>query len=332
MAVTNIREIFGRTYDDDPQNAHAVRVFRVTCDTPTYFLAEIADDPVMAQLGELYSLSRPDLRCVGREISEVSRSLTEFNLTMTYNRFPYGSWDVKTSTQQVERVLDETAEATVGVGLPQRFVISPAKYLTTKPLGSKGEQVLNRAKDAFDPPVMGQRTQLVINAEIMVDAIYDLGSPAFASVSDLTSLAGKVNSERIQVFSCPDETGIGADYWTLLLDEVTVTKIKTPTGCAYLVALRIVYDPLAHCPVVLNAGYNELVEPGTANEKRRKCRGEDQAEVSSPVPLDANGQRVTAANLPAGATYIVFPSRETFAWSKLGLPTTFCGTSITPSP
>jgi hypothetical protein len=328
-SITSLREVFGRQYSDEPTAGRAVRIFRATMDGATYFLTDILDDPTLPPLGEVYSWTHPELRVVGREIAEVGRSLIEFEITIRYDRFPYNDWDVKTSSQTVDMVLDATAEATVGVGMPARFVASPAKYLATQPVGAKGETPANRAKDGFDPPIMVPRTQTVITAEIMVDAMSDLG---FATVGDLNKLVGKVNSERIQIFSIPDESDMGCDYWTLLLEDAGVTKIKTPAGCSYLVSLRIIYDPLGHCAVVLNSGYNELVEPGTANEKKRKCRGADQMEVSAPVPLDANGQAIDPKTLPAAGTYVICPNRETFAWSVLGLPKTFCTPAPTPAP
>jgi len=181
MSITSLREIFGRQYSDDPTAGRAVRIFRATLDAPAYFLTDLIDDPSLPPLGEIYSFAHPELRCVGREIAEVGKNNTEFEVTLRYDRFPYNDWDIKISTQSVECVLDATAEATVGVGMPARFVASPQKYLATQPVGAKGETVANRAKDAFDPPVMGSRTQTVITADIMVDSMSDLGEIGRAS-------------------------------------------------------------------------------------------------------------------------------------------------------
>lgn len=330
--ITALKEIFGREFSDETQQARAVRIFRVSMDQDCYWMSSVMDATgayVIPALGQIYNPDRPELRCVSREIAEIGRSLREFTVTLRYDRYPYNLWDVKITSQEVEAVLDVTAETTVGVGMPQRFTANPGMYLTTQPVGAKGEIVQNRAKDAFDPSVMGHRTQQVITAEIMVDDIADLG---FASVGELTGLAGKVNSERIQIFSIPDESTMGCDYWSLLLEEVAVNKVQTPTGCALAVALRIIYDPLGHCPVVLNAGYNELVNSGAPEEVRRKCRNADQSEVSSPAVLDAIGRQVSPVNLPAQTTYIIAPSRETFNFTALGLPTLFCGAVPTPPP
>jgi hypothetical protein len=207
------------------------------------------------------------------------------------------------------------------------------RYLTTKPLAAKGEVPLNRAGDPFDPPVTYNRQQLVIDCSVMVDAISDLG-PSFTSVGDLTSLMGKVNNKEIRIFSIPNDAST-CDYWSLLLEDVNVTKIKVPvdavhpSGCAYAVALRIVYDPLGHCAVVLNSGYNELVASG-GGFKKRKCRGNDQAEASAPVLLDDVGTAIVPGAL-IPATYVICPTHETFDFASLGLPEAFCD-NVFPTP
>jgi len=326
MAISTIKEIYGRQYSDEFQNIRAVMVYRAHCDAPILRLADLMDDPMMPPLGAYYSVTHPELRCVNREIGEIDRSNTEFDVTFNFEMFPFHTWDVQIGSQSVEVVLDETKAPLVGVGIPTRFNSAPGKYLSTLPAGAQGETVLNRANDPFDPPVMGQRTQIVITCNTIVEEIADLG---FANVGMLQRLVGKVNSERVQIFSIPDEGGIGCDYWSLLLDDVSVTKIKKPTGCNLAVSYRIIYDPLGHCPVVLNAGFNELVG---APIKRRKIRDKAQVEISAPVPLDKDGKALLEAALPAGATYIVCPSRETFDFTTLLLPTTFCGLMPTPAP
>jgi hypothetical protein len=96
-----------------------------------------------------------------------------------------------------------------------------------------------------------------------------------------------------------------------------------------MVSLRLIYDPLAHCTVLLNAGYNELLV-GTAF--KRKCRDSGMVEVSAPVPLDKDGVAILPPALPGAATYIVCPSREVAKFSLLGLPVLFCGAMPTPAP
>jgi hypothetical protein len=330
--ITRFSEKFGRQYTDDLQNGHAVRVFRVTMNQDVYFIANILDDPQVPALGSAYSIFRPELRCVGREVSEIGRNLKEYEITVTYDRFPYNDWDVKFTSQTVETVLEKTLEAGSGDlsendHRPSRFKLAPSFYLPTKPDGYKGENVLNRARDPFDPPPTYPRQQVVITADIMVSNITDLG---FRHVGDLEAMVGKVNSSKIQLFSFPDESGEGCDYWTLLLEEAQVTKIKTPTGCAYQISLRIIYDPLGHCAVVLNAGYNEIVLGGTVAEKKRKCRGADQAESSIPLPLKDDGSQISLSDLPNNINYIICPTHEATAFSALRLPTTFCGTVTIP--
>jgi hypothetical protein len=331
MPILSLREIFGREYGDDSQNSHVVRIFRVTMDSPTYFLADIMDDPSMPPLGQVYfPVTHEDLRCVSREISEVGRSMTEFEVTFRYDRFPFNNWAIKMTSQTVETVLEQTLEASNTPNMPNRFILHPGTYLSTQPLGSKGEYVLNRAKCPFDPPVTRQRSQIVITADLMVNNLTDIHA-SILDVGVLQAMVGKVNNAAIQILSLPDESGIGCDYWTLLLEEAAVEKVKTPTGCAYQISLRIVYDPDGHCAVVLNAGYQELVDSGTPAEKLRQIRvaGKD---ASTPVPLDQNGEALDPADLPGMETYLICPNHETTDFSILNLPTTFCGTAVIPAP
>jgi hypothetical protein len=331
MPILSLREVFGREYGDDAQNSHAVRVFRVTMSAPTYFISDVMDDPAMPPLGQVYlPVDHEDLRCVSREITEVGRSMTEFEVTFRYDRFPFNRWDIKLTNQTVEKVLEKTLEDSTGPARPLRFVDHPATYLETQPVGALGENVLNRAKCPLDPPVMQQRTQIVIHADIMVNELTDI-HPYLTSIGELQFLVGKVNKVKIQICSLPDETGAGCDYWTLLLEEAAVTKIETPWGCSYQLSLRIVYDPDAHCAVVLNAGYQELVDPGDPTEKLRQIRvaGKD---ATTPIPLDETGVAIDPADLPGMETYLIAPNYATADFSVLNLPTTFCGDPPSPIP
>lgn len=330
MPILSLREIFGREYGDDSQNGHAVAIARVTMDSPTYFMADIMDDPSMPPLGDPYSPAHPELRCVSREIAEVGRSLTEFEVTFRYDRFPFNSWDIKLTNQTVEKVLEKTLEDSTGPARPFRFVNQPATYLETQPVGALGEYVLNRAKCPLDPPVMQQCSQIVIHADIMVNNLTDI-HPYLTSIAELQFMVGKVNKTKIQILSLPDETGAGCDYWTLLLEEAAVTRIDTPTGCAYQISLRIVYDPDAHCAAVLNAGYQELVDSGTSAEKLRQIRvaGKD---ATTPIPLNDAGEAIDPADLPGFETYLIAPNHGTCDFSVLNLPTTFCGDPPSPIP
>lgn len=334
--IIALKEIFGREFGDEVENARAVRIFRITMDQDCFFMSSVMDATgtySVPAIGEMYNSDRMDLRCVSREINEVERSLRVFTVTLRYDRFPYYNWDVKISGQTVEAALSETLEDSGGATRPARFILTPSRYLTTKPLAAKGEVPLNRAGDRFDPPITYNRQQLVIDCSVMLDNILDMG-PSFTSVGDLTSLIGKVNNDEIRIFSIPNDAST-CDYWSLLLEDVNVSKIKVPVdalhpaGCAYAIALRIIYDPLGHCAVPLNSGYSELVWAGGVF-KKRKCRGNDQAEVSSPALLDDVGTTIVpGAVIPA--TYIICPTHETFAFSSLGLPESFCD-NVFPTP
>jgi hypothetical protein len=174
---------------------------------------------------------------------------------------------------------------------------------------------------------MAQRHQSIITLTMLTQDITNTG---FATVGSLMATLGKVNDAKVQLFSIPDETGAGCDYWTLLMDDVSVDKLLRPDGgCDILVTLRIIYDPMAHCQVVLNCGYNQLLTPAAL---RSKCKEDGQMDCSSPMPLDAAGKQLAIGGLPATATYIVFPDHMTTSFAAFGFPITFCGISPTPAP
>jgi hypothetical protein len=320
-------EKFGRQYTDEFNRQHAIKVFHVHFGTAVYLFSDVLLAQNLPLKGDSYAGSQPSLICTGRSVKELGKSNMEFEVECQYDMTPYNTWDIKIGGQSVDKVLDETMAASTGVGIPARFTASPAKYLTTLPSGAAGENVLNRAKDPFDPPVTTTRRQNVITATALVHDITDMG---FSSLGALLAMQGKVNDERIQICSIPDETGTGGDYWTFLLDEVSVEKLPTPEGdCDLKITLRIIYDPLAHCAVILNAGYNELI---VATTFRRKCRDGGQVEVSAPVPLDKDGVMVAPSALPGATTYIIAPDHETADFSDLMLPLTICGPMPTAAP
>lgn len=314
----------GREYVDEFQRRHAVKTFGVFTDTvKVWDLDEILLYTGIPHLGDSYTSDSTYLVCTNRTVRDLDTGWN-FEVTCNYDLTPYGIWSVRVTSQVVEMVLEKTKAVYSGVGdKPLRFVNEPTKYLGSNPEGTVDEFIFNRAGEPFDPPVMTQRRQKVINLSMLVQDITDVG---FSSVGELIEYEDCVNSTRLQLFSIPDNAGTRVDFWTLLLEEINVEKLIKPDGtCDLLVTIRIVYDPLGHCQVVLNAGYNELV-----NGKPQKIKEAGQVEVSSPRPLDANGLAVPQDSLPGSATYIVFPDHFAVDFAPFNFPTTFCG--INPLP
>jgi hypothetical protein len=313
----------GREYVDEFQRRHAVKTFHVYTDSvKVWDLDEILLYTGIPHLGDSYTSDSTYLVCTNRTVRDLDTGWN-FEVTCNYDMTPYNVWSVRVTSQSLDAVLEKTASNTTGV--TARFVADPGKYLFSLPHGDAGENILNRATDPFDPPVMTQRRQKVINLSMLVMSITELGFP---TVGQLLACEGKVNSERKQIFSIPDETGAGCDYLTLLLEEINVEKLMKPDGtCDILVTMRIIYDPLGHCQVILNAGYNELV-----GGVPKKITDGGQVEVSSPRPLKDNGEKVATADLPNGATYLVFPDHEKMDFSVFNFPLTFCGINPTLPP
>lgn len=324
--MDRVDQTFGREYTDERGQTRAVKVFHVHFDAATGDLTDALDIVGVPLLDNKFSETSAYLRCVSREVSELERSLREYQVTCHYAMSEIGQWSVRLSTQTLDTVLETTAWKFVGGHPPARFTASPARYLHSLPDGLAGESVVNRAGDPFDPPPMTQRKQTVIDASVLVDDITDLGV-GITSVGKLMSYIGKVNLEDLRVFGIPAPLTY-CEPWTLLMDDIACEKVPLTDGtCDYRVSFRMVYDPMGHCQVVLNAGYSELI-----NDKARKVTGDDQVEVSSPVPLDDDGKKVEKAALPAGVTYIVFPDRDTAYFLDFNFPGDFCELAPTEAP
>jgi len=316
---------FGREYVDEFQRRHAVKTFSATADTPIEYLNAVLGFAGIPSLGESYSLDDILLKCTSREVREMGRTNIVFEVICQYDMNPYNCWGVKLTTQTVDYVLDRTLNPTTGVGIPYRFSNDPTKYVSTEPSGLAEELVLNRAKDPFDPPVMTQRYQTVINLTNLVHDITDLG---FLTIGAMQWYLGKMNSEKIQLFSIPDESNLGCDYWTLLIEDMQFEKLPKPDGdCDLAVSIKIVYDRMNHCQAVLNAGYNELV--GTP-PKRRKCRDAGMVEVSAPVPLGLTGKMLEPISIPSYVRYIMVPDHEAVPFNVFNFPPLFCGLPPVP--
>jgi hypothetical protein len=326
MPSASVKQRFGRTYTDEFNRAHGIKIFRVdTAGTPYTDLDLILGVFGVPALGEVYSSGVPNLICTSRTVKEVGTPLSLYDVECEYDIRNYLTWDVKITGQGKESVLEQTLADSAGVGLPPRFTAKPGQYLYSSPSGLAGEWVMNRADDKFDPPIMFERRLSLITANIIVPDTTYLG---FQSVGELRNLEGKVNGERVTLFSFPDNSqAIGCQYWTLLMQDVDVEKLPKPAGgCDLQVTYRILYDPMGHCQVVLNSGFNQILGTG----EKVPVYTSDQVNSNTPLPLDNNGLVIPAASLPAALTYIFFPDHETYDFNKLNLPKTFGGAYVAP--
>jgi len=315
----------GREYTDEYQRRHAIKTFHVYTDNiKVWNLDEILNYLQIPDLGTSYTSDSKYLICTSRTVRDLDTGWN-FEVVCNYDMTPYNVWSVKITSQSLDVVLEKTLGDSVQ--MPARFTTPAAmldKYLHSLPAGAAGDFIFNRANDPFDPPVMTQRRQKVINLSMLVKDISDLG---FTSVGEMMAYEGKVNLKQMQLFSIPSNATL-CDYQTLLLEEINCEKLMKPDGtCDILATIRIIYDPMGHLQVVLNAGYNEI--PGGV---RKKIVDDGQVEISSPWPLDKDGAKIPLASLPASATYIIFPDHEKVDFEPFNFPTTFCGINPTPAP
>jgi len=317
---------FGRTFVDQYNQPHGQKIYQCKFDANVDDLDLVLTAVDLPLLGDPYSAGMPVLICTSREVKEQGNNKTLYEVVCGYDLTPYNDWKVKTSSPQLEWVLTETmADAADPAQYPDIYNDTD-KYLHTKPSGLIGEAVVNRAYDAFDPPVVGNRFQTAIDASILVTSFYNLnfGDPVETTLGGIEYYHNKVNISPITVFGLTN-----CQPWTLLLEELNVEKLRKGDGSVDLaINIRLVYDPRGHCEIVLNQGLREI----KAASAKTAATDDGQIVSGKPILLDKDGKKVVTASLPAAATYIIIPTHETAEFSQLHLPQTFAGDYIPPPP
>ena len=331
-----ISQKFGRTYVDESSRRHGQKIYQAFVDVPTDDLSTIASllVPAFPLLGSAYAAGDPYLVCVSIEIKEQGKQKQFYEVVCDYDVSPYNDWKLKVSTRTIEYALTESmARAADPVEYPKCYA-DTAKYLHTKPSGLIGEPIVNRAIEPFDPPVMANRYQTVLDCGILVSSFQNLnfGDPVEITLAGIQYYLNKVNILPMNLFGLNLDGNLvpnGCDPLTLLVEEMDVEKVRRADGgCDLQVSVRIVYDPRGHCDVVLNQGTKEIKAAG----KKVNATDDGQVSTSTPMLLDATGKKLATASPATDATYIICPKYETADLRQLHLPETFCGNYTPPTP
>ena len=325
-----IAQKFGRVYVDQTNTRRGEKTYSAKFDVDVTDLDYVLLVEDLPQIGDAYSAGDTYLICTGREVKEQGNSKQLYEIVYTYDVSPYSDWKVKVTSREIQYVLTQTmATASNDSWLPERLK-GGTTYLHTLPLGLSEESVLNMAGDPFDPPVTAVRYATVLDCSIMATSFYNLnwGDPPETDLDGVVYWRGKVNSTKMNLFGLNNDGG-GCDLWTLLVEEVDVEKIRKADGtCDIMLNVRIVYDPLSHCQVMLNQGWREK------KTAAKKANATDDGQVSSgkPVLLDKDGKKLATTASPDDATWVIVPTFDIADLTMLHLPTTFDGAFIPPPP
>ncbi len=155
-----------------------------------------------------------------------------------------------------------------------------------------GEAILNKAGDAFDPPVEVERPHAVLTVSqneasfsgaIALQYVQKVNSTTFEGAA-----AGEVMCRSI---SAVDETKNNIQYW-----RVTYEFEFAPEG----------WQP-------------EILEQGLRDTNGDPLKGDDGDDVTTPVPIDTLGDRIPKSSLPESAIFTVFNVYNETDFNAIGL-------------
>ena len=151
--------------------------------------------------------------------------------------------------------------------------------------------ILNKAGDAFDPPIEVERPHAVLTVT-RNQASFN-GSTALAYVQKVNSAVfagGAVGTVMCRSISATDEIKNNIQYW-----RVTYEFEYAPEG----------WQP-------------EILEQGLRDANGDPLKGDDGDDVTTPVPIDSSGDRITTG-LPSAAIFTTFNVYEETNFNSLGL-------------
>lgn len=166
-----------------------------------------------------------------------------------------------------------------------------------------GKAIVNTAGDPPNPPLMTRRSATVINILKRVTSV-----PAYLFDYRFTRNASPITIEG----------------QTIAAGRAAITSIrlgriqKHKTTAFRELSIRLEIARTTHKIDVLNAGYYQLRD---GNQKlKEQCLLSNGEPVQSPVPLDASGRQIAAADLPDAAVVNSWNQYPAVDFTPLGLP------------
>jgi hypothetical protein len=322
MAVTLIREGYGRQYTSDVTGkSSATRVYCVWTNSDYEQLTDLVRDAVTAGLPDLGDTFGPDSGETDLVVSshipkEVEKELRFFHIEVRYasNQIDFSIptariWDIQFSNVYEEYVPYRT--------LSDTGPIYDDSAYTGKVISRDVDQpIWNTAGASFDPPPTDNRSTVKITLTKNFTSIGSIGS-----ITDITELMSYTNTVNLNAVTI---AGITGPPMSFLIEDIQCANTIADGWNYFATTFTIIYDTELHTKKVVSAGWDELVPGNPALTRPITLAG--GAEISSPVPLGANGQKVAGATVIAranNAIYIGFGLKVAKDFSTISLPTSF---------
>jgi len=332
MSVTGC-QTFGRTFTNEKNSQTGTRVWNIWS-TVNLDIDDVLTEAAgfLPQIGDSWDTNGPQgLVAVRQTPIEINREQKFYKVQIDYSTDDsYNTnWNIAMASMKKEYVPWGTKTAFGDpVNVPYfdyGMYLGPAGYGGDE--DKFGYPVINRAKDPFEPSIKETRYLTKITLKRVFDKISDMGAAApslsIDNLDDLMGWRGTMNTLRIKI------GGLWGNPWEFRVDDVQVVRLPQADGSYDTeVTLIIIHDPQTHAKVVLNAGYNQIIDGTTTKNIIRDTSGNKKTQ---PDLLGPQGEHLADWNYPTGVTgvaegtqgppyYIVFPTLEQRNFGDLDLP------------
>lgn len=318
MAWTLVKETFKQTWEDNINGKRGIRIFYVVSDTKILDNDDVlnADDGTTAipSLQDSWSLTQIGVTVSDRRVKELDNGKLLFNVEVEYQT-PAGTgtsgsdnpnpltrpWEISTTTFKEERNIEKTLLDVSASGLADINLAA-------------GVSIVNAASDPLEVRGVKRKTIITLTKNY---ADFSSIDASITDLKDLKAYEGKLNDLATTI---ADITGL---TWTWLIDEINVVNARENETDYIRVTYKVIYDEETHVEILLNAGFNKIVDDGgTKVRKVINVQGKAAKQVQL---LDVNGEVVAPGVPPAVATgtYVAAGINEDIDFGALNLPLTF---------
>lgn len=256
-------------------------VYQVIADSETDDIVTVADLAGLPQLFDLHA-SDPDVRVRNRSFSKQDSSRIEWEARISYSN------EVTSPEDQEDNPLAEPARISWGTVKVERPAI----------LDTDGNLILMSNGLPPDPPLVRQTSHVLLRIT-RNEPDFD-GATALNYIDHIntTEFSGGASKKvRCNDISAEEQHRAGVNFW--------------------VIGYEFEYAPEneAWDEVFPNVGYVEL-----SGGEVVRIKDKNNQDVSEPWPLDENGAKVDAGDLPGGATFQRKQIYDDVDFNQLGLP------------
>ena len=308
MSITSVnlkREKQGSGTVEELSYTRKYRV--VTDDTSTTEKQVLADSRIPAFHDTL--TDDDTVLCKRRIADQDPENLLEWTVTCEYNM---RSEDELEEGVSFEDPTDDDPRITFGsarytVAVDKAYKAAGSEFPDAR--GSPSVIVENSVEDEFDPPVIGEKVNL------LVTIVRNEKRRDFRPIT-IYRYIDTVNKMPILI------AGVTFAVWEALMKDITAVKMWDSKGNIYYqVTYQIEGDPKTHVKRILGRGYYTY-PGGVAASKRHikesdiKDGGDPEVDVTEPQKLDGEGKVIKKGT----GKYLPFYTKYATMWKTLGLP------------